>query len=152
MTKYDTIAGDGDCGTTLLSGVNGSFFSSRRMFTVFLTGETALVWYSTNLGVEDPVDMSVVLRQVVSLVEESMGGTSGAIYAIFLNAVSTALDEDEEPNKGLQAALVHALQEGLSKLCKYTSARVGGRTMMDALIPFVEALSQQQQQRAQDVL
>lgn len=73
-----------------------------------------------------------------------MGGTSGAIYAIFLNAVSTALDEEEEaPNEGLQAALVHALQKGLSELYKYTSARVGGRTMMDALIPFVEALSQQ---------
>jgi dihydroxyacetone kinase len=24
ITKYDTIAGDGDCGTTLLAGVNGA--------------------------------------------------------------------------------------------------------------------------------
>lgn len=28
ITKYDTIAGDGDCGTTLLSGVNGALLSS----------------------------------------------------------------------------------------------------------------------------
>jgi dihydroxyacetone kinase len=24
ITKYDTIAGDGDCGTTLLTGANGA--------------------------------------------------------------------------------------------------------------------------------
>lgn len=104
--------------------------------------------YSTNLGLDSEVDLSIVLRKVASIVEETMGGTSGAIYAIFLNAVSTALEEiplsdnhDERKEDLLSSSLTHALQRGLAELCKYTSARVGGRTMMDALIPFVEALS-----------
>lgn len=68
-----------------------------------------------------------------------MGGTSGAIYAIFFNAVSTFLDRSAG---GLAHSVVfaNALHQGLAELCKYTSARVGSRTIMDALIPFVETL------------
>lgn len=29
ITKYDTIAGDGDCGTTLLTGANGTPLANR---------------------------------------------------------------------------------------------------------------------------
>lgn len=67
-----------------------------------------------------------------------MGGTSGAIYAIFLNAVANSIT-------GLTASPIktaHLLQEafqgGLDELCRYTPARIGHRTLMDALIPFVK--------------
>jgi dihydroxyacetone kinase len=79
---------------------------------------------------------------MASVIQETMGGTSGAIYAIFFNAVSTSLDSlaggADEP--AYSRVLAEALHLGLSELCKYTSARVGSRTIMDALIPFVETL------------
>lgn len=73
-----------------------------------------------------------------------MGGTSGAIYAIYLNAVSAALAKaadaaTQDSKTGLIAA---ALRSGLTELCKYTSARKGHRTLMDALIPFVEVFEE----------
>lgn len=109
---------------------------------------SALVRFATDLNPDiEKLDLVDVLRQVAGIVEETMGGTSGAIYAIFINAVSSALAEavmtGETATKGqpLQPAISQALRSGLDELCRYTSARVGGRTMMDALIPFVETLS-----------
>lgn len=62
-----------------------------------------------------------------------MGGTSGALYCIFLTALASSLASEESVAK--------ALEKALGELCKYTNARVGDRTMMDALIPFVESLA-----------
>ncbi|KAK4106416.1 Dak1-domain-containing protein [Parathielavia hyrcaniae] len=122
ITKYDTIAGDGDCGTTLL------------------TGAIALKAYAENLTCET-VDLTVAFRRMASVIQENMGGTSGAIYAILFNAVSTSLDSLAGGAGGLaySKVLAEALRMGLAELCRYTSARVGFRTIMDALIPFVEA-------------
>lgn len=69
-----------------------------------------------------------------------MGGTSGAIYAIFLNAVANRLLQvtAESPSLTVSEFIQQALQGGLSELCRYTPARIGHRTLMDALIPFVK--------------
>lgn len=70
-----------------------------------------------------------------------MGGTSSAIYAIFFNAVSSSLPRciaNEEPSNSTSAVLAAALSSGLTELCKYTAARKGHKTLMDALIPFVD--------------
>lgn len=32
ITEYDTLAGDGDCGETLLNGVNGTIPSNHQCF------------------------------------------------------------------------------------------------------------------------
>lgn len=73
-----------------------------------------------------------------------MGGTSGAIYAIFLNAMSTALEKSAAATDRLPypKLLADALAQSLGELCTYTSARQGSRTIMDALIPFVKTLHQ----------
>lgn len=61
-----------------------------------------------------------------------MGGTSGALYCIFLTALAGALARETSFPKALHSAL--------DQLMQYTRARLGDRTMMDALIPFVNAL------------
>jgi hypothetical protein len=61
--------------------------------------------------------------------EVNMGGTSGALYCIFLTALAVSLGREESVPMALGAAL--------GQLCRYTRARLGDRTMMDALIPFV---------------
>lgn len=72
-----------------------------------------------------------------------MGGTSGAIYAIFLNAVANRLSELTVNSSSLRVSefIQQALQNGLDELCRYTPARIGHRTLMDALIPFVKNYS-----------
>ncbi|KAG8160754.1 hypothetical protein KVR01_009018 [Diaporthe batatas] len=128
ITKYDTIAGDGDCGETLMAGANGKL---------------ALLIYGQNTSSDD-FDLAVAFREIASVIQETMGGTSGAIYAIFLNAVSTALENFAGPanRPPYSRVLADALAQGLGELCTYTSAKQGSRTIMDALIPFVKTLHQ----------
>lgn len=61
-----------------------------------------------------------------------MGGTSGALYCIFLSSLAQNLwDAPTFPD---------ALKGALDQLLKYTKARLGDRTCLDCLIPFVETL------------
>ena len=111
ITEYDTIVGDGDCGYTLRDG-------AKQVLT-FISGK----------------DLSQLPQTLASLVhdlEVNMGGTSGALYCIFLTALAASLATESTFPKALSGAL--------QQLLKFTRARLGDRTMMDALIPFVETL------------
>jgi hypothetical protein len=81
---------------------------------------------------KDLSHLPTVLGSLVSKLEIEMGGTSGALYCIFLTALSASLSTCPSVSA--------ALKEALEQLMRYTNARVGDRTMMDALIPFVETL------------
>lgn len=72
-----------------------------------------------------------------------MGGTSGAIYAIFLNAVANRLTDitTSSSTTAVSDLIRKSLQGGLEELCRYTPARIGHRTLMDALIPFVNTFA-----------
>lgn len=113
ITEYDTIVGDGDCGYTLRDGA--------KQVLSFIEGK-------------DLSRLPETVAQLVSELEVNMGGTSGALYCIYLTALAGALATE----KSIPGALNAALQQ----LMKYTKARLGDRTMMDALIPFIETLEQ----------
>ncbi|KXS98483.1 hypothetical protein AC578_2615 [Pseudocercospora eumusae] len=106
ITSYDTLVGDGDCGHTLRTGA-----------------ETVLKFLSHH---------PTTLSDLISTLELNMGGTSGALYCIYLTALATSLPTAD--------SVPRALKQALDTLCKYTKARVGDRTVMDALIPFCETL------------
>ncbi|KAF5093444.1 hypothetical protein D0Z03_002415 [Geotrichum reessii] len=122
ITHYDTVAGDGDCGETLVAGANGieKFFAKSNVSS-------------------DVVDLFVDLAEVV---EDSMGGTSGGLYSIFINALANSIKQHSEKETSLNIALFAAtLPSALESLYKYTRARPGDRTLIDALTPFIETLS-----------
>jgi hypothetical protein len=111
ITEYDTIVGDGDCGYTLRDGAKQvlSFIANK-----------------------DLTQLPSTVASLVAELEVNMGGTSGALYCIFLTALAASLATEEN--------VPVALQSALDTLCKYTKARMGDRTMMDTLIPFTETL------------
>lgn len=111
ITEYDTIVGDGDCGYTLRDGA--------KQVLQFIEGK-------------DLTQLPQTLGALVHDLEVNMGGTSGALYCIYLTALAAALASEPSVPAALNAAL--------EQLLKYTRARLGDRTMMDALIPFVETL------------
>ncbi|KAI5954661.1 DAK2 [Candida jiufengensis] len=120
ITHYDTIVGDGDCGETLASGAN-SILRALKDEKKFIN------------NLDDPV---ASLSTITHLVEESMGGTSGGLYSIFLTSLVQNLQNSKMvDNKTISEALHRALHNGLFK---YTKARVGGRTLVDTLQPFVD--------------
>lgn len=72
------------------------------------------------------------LSELVDDLEVNMGGTSGALYCIFLSSLAQCLWDAPTFPDALKGALEHLL--------KYTRARLGDRTCLDCLIPFVESL------------
>ena len=124
VTNYDTIVGDGDCGIGLKRGAEAILKNLERS--------------------KPTTDAAVFLDRITGVVENTMDGTSGAIYAIFLNSLSHGLrsqdpSSPEEINVGIWAK---ALESSMDSLGKYTPAQPGDRTLVDALYPFVGALSQ----------
>jgi len=123
VTRYDTIVGDGDCGIGLARGAEAVLKELG----------------SGNL----PSDAVAFVAKIVPVVEHTMDGTSGALYAIFLNALVHGLREQDTGSKKPVDAKVWAaaLKSSLQALGKYTPATIGDRTLMDALIPFVDTLA-----------
>lgn len=125
ITNYDTVVGDGDCGIGLKRGADGvlSLLSSSS---------------TSSVG-----DAAVLVDHIVGVVEKDMDGTSGALYAIYLNALAAGL-RTQSSSSGKQEASAKvwakAAQHALESMSKYTPAQTGDRTLVDALAPFVDTL------------
>ncbi|KAG0738877.1 hypothetical protein G6F60_010197 [Rhizopus arrhizus] len=112
ITYYDTVLGDGDCGQTLKTAAS-TILTRLPSYPLQSTPGTLLAMAET--------------------IESSVGGTSCAIYCIFLNALASGLLK--------KPSWVSAAQYALQALMTYTKARVGDRTLMDTLCPFIDGLS-----------
>lgn len=122
ITKYDTQVGDGDCGETLKAGAEG-----------ILKALDSDKEFKANLS--DPV---ATVSAITEIVENTMGGTSGGIYAIYLTSLVKHLQDAKDSSVEVVAqAMQKALYDGLFK---YTKARTGDRTLVDTLQPFVDTL------------
>ncbi|KAL8952783.1 MAG: hypothetical protein Q9222_001330 [Ikaeria aurantiellina] len=122
ITRYDTIVGDGDCGVGLKRGAEG------------------ILKYLDSTDI--PEEPLASLTKIAGVVEATMDGTSGALYAIFLNSLAANVRKQDSSNpEELNPSMwAQALEESLRALGKYTPAQPGDRTLMDALVPFVETL------------
>ncbi|KAF2835843.1 dihydroxyacetone kinase [Patellaria atrata CBS 101060] len=117
ITKFDMQMGDGDCGEAVKSVCDAIL----KKLSGVLSSET---------------DLNSYLEQIGDSVED-VGGSLGAILAIFLAAFSNNLRQAQELNV---EAVAKAAPAALENLKLYTSARSGDRTVMDTLIPFCEKL------------
>lgn len=87
-----------------------------------------------------------VLRALTELIDDTCGGTLGAIFSIFLAALTAEVRRRAGEDGGSGKVSVDLAFWGetgtaaIEVLKQSTAARVGHRTVMDALIPFVEAL------------
>nr|XP_053642716.1 triokinase/FMN cyclase-like [Cherax quadricarinatus] len=116
LNILDTVCGDGDCGSTLMKGIT---VLSKRMST---------------LPVTQPRQVLNVLGEVSA---DAMGGTSGGLYSIMFTAIAASLSSTASSSRKMWAA---ALRAGCQAISKYGGATQGDRTMLDALVPAVEAL------------
>ncbi|GAB7357930.1 hypothetical protein MBLNU230_g0097t1 [Neophaeotheca triangularis] len=124
ITRYDTVVGDGDCGIGLRRGAENLLSNALP-------------------ALQNERDAGLVLDKIISVVETTMDGTSGAIYAIFLNALAHGI-RSQAPSSSTPASPHHwaqALQTASRSLARYTPAKPGDRTLVDALQPFVETLA-----------
>ncbi|KAF8152613.1 hypothetical protein B0H34DRAFT_755406 [Crassisporium funariophilum] len=126
LTRFDTAVGDGDCGETFASG-------ARAVMAHLHEG---------NL-ISDGLEMFGLIRRIANILEDSMGGTIGALFAIFLNALASSLQHppptSTSPPQNHSQSWGAPLTSALASLSIYTPAKPGDRTIIDALHPFVAA-------------
>ncbi|KAF9444210.1 DAK1/DegV-like protein [Macrolepiota fuliginosa MF-IS2] len=109
LTEYDTVSGDGDCGHTFSAGARAIENDSKIL----------------------SLSPAALTERIAGILEDVMGGTIGALFGIYLNAYSHALQIVSSASE-LHSAPLRALDS----LSRHTTAKPGDRTVIDALHPF----------------
>ncbi|MXN53729.1 DAK2 domain-containing protein [Shinella sp. AETb1-6] len=113
LNALDAKSGDGDTGSTLAGAAR------------------ALIEALDRLPLSDHTQLFRAMGQELS---QTMGGSSGVLLAIFFAAAG------DGASSGL--TIREALKAGLSRMQEIGGARLGDRTMVDALAPALDALDQ----------
>jgi dihydroxyacetone kinase len=116
LNRLDTLVGDGDTGSTFSSGA--------------LKVQQELK--AKNLPLADLQKLFEVVGEHLAM---SMGGSSGILLSIFFTAAGTHYGQHQD--------LPKALLSGLEQMKFFGGAKVGDRTMIDALEPAFLALDEQ---------
>jgi ATP-dependent dihydroxyacetone kinase len=111
LNALDARIGDGDTGSTMAS-------AARRI--------------AANLGSMPLARPEQFFAAVSDAMTRGMGGSSGVLLAIFFAAASRSA--------GAGASWQAALKAGLARMMEYGGAKPGDRTMVDALLPALDAL------------
>ncbi|KAJ8008531.1 hypothetical protein DPEC_G00105840 [Dallia pectoralis] len=115
LNSLDRASGDGDCGNT--------HAEAARAIQEWLQSHVV------------PGCPGLLMSTLAVLVQERMGGSSGALYSLFLTAAAVPLRDSSQP-----AAWATAMHAGTEAIRRYGGADPGDRTMLDALCPAVEEL------------
>jgi dihydroxyacetone kinase-like protein len=129
LSKLDSATGDGDHGTTMLRSVK---------------------------AVEDTINtnpdekLNDLLYLIGWAIMSADGGSTGPLLGSFFMGMSEAADGVSELDS---SAVAEMLIAGANKMQKQSRAQVGDKTMMDALLPAVDALKTADKSAAvQDIL
>ena len=128
LADYDSVAGDGDCGSTLSLGAQAILENLKQR--------------RESGAVQGSIPLVMLLSLMGRSIRQAMGGSSGALLDIFFTAAAATLASKASPGKDREPppSLAAALKDGLDAMIRYGGAAEGQRTMLDALVPAVGAL------------
>jgi dihydroxyacetone kinase len=115
LGRIDAVAGDGDHGIGMQRG-SAAAASAVAELTQAGAGTT--------------------LRVAADAWSDRAGGTSGALWGIALRALADAVGDESAPDGPTIAAGMAAARDGIVRFGK---AEVGDKTMLDVIVPLVEA-------------
>src|SRR6201992_4038098 len=118
LVRLDTAIGDGDHGTNMNRGMQKALEKLQ--------------------SAEQP-DPGAVLKTVAMALVSSVGGAAGPLYGTLFLQMGTALAGQTEVDLPTFAA---AWRKGMEGVQSRGKAQPGDKTMLDALLPAVEALEQ----------
>jgi phosphoenolpyruvate---glycerone phosphotransferase subunit DhaL len=116
LVRLDTAIGDGDHGTNMDRGMRKAL---------------------ERLGAQEQPDAGAVLKTVAMALVSSVGGAAGPLYGTLFLQMGTALAGRQEVDLDGYAA---AWRKGVQGVQARGKAEPGDKTMIDALLPAVEAL------------
>jgi dihydroxyacetone kinase-like protein len=116
LTALDSAVGDGDLGSSL-----------DRGFTAV----------QAELSANPPADLRSVFQNVATILIRTMGGTAGPLLGtFFLRAGAASAGKSELA----PADVVAVFQAGVEGIQQRGKAALGDKTMLDALLPAVDAM------------
>jgi dihydroxyacetone kinase-like protein len=118
LVRLDTAIGDGDHGTNMDRGMRKAL---------------------ERLGAQEQTDAGMVLKTVAMALVSSVGGAAGPLYGTLFLQMGTALTGQPEVDLERYAA---AWRKGVQGVQARGKAELGDKTMVDALLPAVQALEQ----------
>ena len=118
LVRLDTAIGDGDHGTNMDRGMRKAV---------------------EKLGASEPADVGAVLKTVAMALVSSVGGAAGPLYGTLLLQMGTAVAGEQDVDLEGYAT---AWRKGLEGVQARGKAQAGDKTMVDALLPAVQALEQ----------
>ncbi len=123
LGRLDAVAGDGDHGLGMVRGLRGALAAAR----------------SSGADGADPASIGGALLAAGTAMADAAGGASGALYGVLFTEIGAALARSgaREVTLPLLADAVDAAYDGIVEL---GGAKVGDKTMLDALDPFRRAL------------
>lgn len=116
LSRLDAAVGDGDHGTTIL----------RTMETAAQTAVSA-----------SETGLTKCLSSIAWAVMGCDGGSTGPLLGSFFLGMSEGTQGGPSLDR---AGVVHMFETGLARLQKQSRAQAGDKTMLDAIIPAVEAM------------
>lgn len=119
LGRLDAVAGDGDHGIGMLRGLTAAADA----------GEAA----------GDGVGLAVALENAGDAWSERAGGTSGALWGAALRSLGASLGDAETYGPD---DLVVALGAARDRIAELGGARIGDKTMLDAIVPFGETFAE----------
>ena len=118
LGKLDAIAGDGDHGVGMVRGIHAAVAEAKAN-----TGGVGHVMVAAGNAFGDRA-----------------GGTSGILWGIFISAIGNALGNTEKVDA---EKLYGALELATETLVNKSKAKLGDKTMLDTLLPFIDSLNEE---------
>ncbi|PKQ37878.1 MAG: D-erythrulose kinase [Actinobacteria bacterium HGW-Actinobacteria-1] len=119
LGRIDAVAGDGDHGRGMVKGITAA-------------AEAAAGIDAREGGVGS------LLKAAGDSWASKAGGTSGVLWGAAVAKVGARLGDDAETISALDVA--EAMRAGLDTITTMGGAKVGDKTMLDSMVPFVETL------------
>jgi len=118
LGKLDAVAGDGDHGVGMVRGIHAAVSDAKL-----------------NTG-----GVGHVLVAAGNAFGDRAGGTSGILWGIFISAIGNALGNTEKVDA---EKFYGALELATETLVNKSKAKLGDKTMLDTLLPFIDALDEE---------
>ena len=118
LGRIDAIAGDGDHGRGMVKGSSAARVAAAK-------------------AVEDGAGQGSVLTAAGKQWAAKAGGTSGVLWGAMLGALGARLGDTGRPDSATVAA---GMRDGYDALIRLGGAAPGDKTMLDALLPFIDEL------------
>jgi dihydroxyacetone kinase len=118
LGRLDAVAGDGDHGIGMQRGAHAAIAAARE-------------------ALDAGAGAGTLLELAGDAWADRAGGTSGALWGLALRALGERLGDDLAPDG---SAVSEGVDAALAGITRYGRAQPGDKTMVDALVPFAEAL------------